>query len=255
MKSVSVILNGFKRPHTLKLQYEAVMAQSVKPKEVLLWKTNQEGYQFDYNSLDNLEVTENTKDFGIWGRFVHALNSSSEYICIIDDDTIPQMNYFQSCIECIENVENGLYGPYGIIFHDAEYQNVSRFGWVSPNNEIKKVDFVGHSWFFHRDLLGAFWREAGNVPDFLKRFGDDVYFAYAIQKYLNLSCFVPPHPMTDGSLWGSHPQLGYKLGVDDVAISTDPTRGPRFKEVLQYCIKNGFRPIEYDKFTKRIDSI
>jgi hypothetical protein len=51
----------------------------------------------------------------------------------------------------------GLLGTVGVIFGDARYtsQLLRRVGWCNPNEEVQKVDIVGHSWFFHRDALSV----------------------------------------------------------------------------------------------------
>ena len=118
------------------------------------------------------------------------MKTTSEYICVLDDDTIPSEKWFENCIHCIENENNGLYGTIGVIFNDLDYRSYIRHGWANPNEETKEVDIVGHSWFFHRDLLGAFWRESKVPVSHLC--GEDMHFSYAIQKYLALKTYVDP---------------------------------------------------------------
>ena len=126
----------------------------------------------------------------------------------------------------------------GVIFNDTDYKSFERFGWPNPNEERKQVDIVGHAWFFHRDLLGAFWRETG--PPVNNICGEDVHFAYSIQKYLDLNTYVPPHPQEDLELWGSQPKEAMKYGVDDNAISVN-SNGIDFGISLKHYYDKGFK--------------
>ena len=239
-KSVSVVLNSFRRPHTLKQQYEAVAKQTIKPNEILLWQNHpMDDTKFDLSSIqDNVLISYNNANYGVWARFAFALNTSSDYICIFDDDTIPGENWFKNCIESIENNHNCLYGTIGVIFHDLDYRNYHRHGWANPNNKIEQVDIVGHSWFFHRDLLSAFWRET-SAP-ISRLCGEDIHFSYSIQKYLGLNTYVPPHPVEDRSLWGSQPDSAYQYGVDSNAISVQ-YHSSMFKIPLKHYYNKGFK--------------
>ena len=61
------------------------------------------------------------RNYGVWARFAFALNSTSDYVCVFDDDTIPSEKWFENCINCIENENNGLYGTIGVTFNDLDY--------------------------------------------------------------------------------------------------------------------------------------
>lgn len=237
MKKISVILNCFRRPHSLDAQYNALLSQSIKPYEILVWKNHPESdVSFDFSKI-NAVISQNNVNYGVWARFAFALNSTGDYICVLDDDTIPGPNWFKNCINCIENENNGLYGTIGVTFNDLNYQSYNRVGWANPNEETHKVDIVGHSWFFHRDLLSAFWRETS--PPLSHLCGEDMHFSYSIQKYLGLSTYVPPHPTEDMSYWGSQPDSAYRLGVDEHAISVNH-HSEIFGESLRHYHKKGF---------------
>ena len=239
-KKVSVVLNTYRRPQTLKKQYEAVTTQSVIPTEVLLWKNHPEDEtEFNFEGIDGVAIAQNNANYGVWARFAFALTTCSAYICVFDDDTIPGKNWFKNCIDCIENENNGLYGTNGVSFNDLDYDSYEQHGWAKPNEKSERVDIVGHSWFFHRDLLSAFWRET--IPPVSHLCGEDMHFSYSIQKYMGLNTYVPPHPQEDRSLWGSDPDLAYKFGVDKNAISVNCHQGGLFATVLRYYHHKGFK--------------
>jgi hypothetical protein len=224
------------------MQYEAIKNQTVNS-EIMVWKNHPlDNTKFDFSNIEAL-ISVNNANYGVWSRFAFALNSQTDYICIFDDDTIPNQNWFKNCINCIENHSNGLYGTIGVNFFDLDYVRYERFGWANPNNSIIRTDIVGHAWFFHRDLLSAFWREVS--PPLSNLCGEDMHFSYSIQKYLGLNTYVPPHPLDDTSLWGSTQEKAYSFGVDSNAISVN-YHGSLFSQSLKYYYNKGFE-LQYIK--------
>ena len=107
-KEVSVVLNGFRRPFTLEKQYEAIKKQSIPTKEIFFWKNHPEdNTQFDFSKYNDIAIAANNANYGVWARFAFALNATSEYVCVFDDDTIPSEKWFENCINCIENEQDG----------------------------------------------------------------------------------------------------------------------------------------------------
>lgn len=221
MSKVTYILNTWQRPHTLNDQVQAISEQSVKCDELMIWQNQPKNPKDSFVLKDeesSIKISHNNYNYGVWARFAFALNAKSDYICLLDDDTIPGVDWTKNCIDSIEK-QNGLYGTVGVIFNDLKYQSFERHGWPNPNESTKKVDIVGHAWFFHRDLLGSFWRETG--PPLNNICGEDIHFSYAIQKYLGLNTYVPPHPKDNTDLWGSQPSSAMQYGVDNNAISVN----------------------------------
>ena len=66
---ITVILNGYKRPHTLVPQMEALKRQTVKPDMVMFWQNKDSDVRFDYSTLSNCVVTTSNANFGVWARF------------------------------------------------------------------------------------------------------------------------------------------------------------------------------------------
>lgn len=235
---VSVVLNCFKRPHSLEDQYKAVVNQTIKPAEILIWKNaGLDIREFNREILDNCSFSDCNKNLGVWGRFAYALNAQNEYILLLDDDTIPGTKWIENCIREFEK-RPGIYGTIGVSFLDLDYANYHRDGWANPNEETVSVDIVGHAWFFHRKSLGAFWAE-GEKP-LSNLCGEDMNLSYTSQKYLGLETFVPPHPMHDIEMWGSMPDRAYELGVDQNAISVQH-HGSLFGESLKHYYNKGFK--------------
>jgi hypothetical protein len=236
---VSVVLNGFERPHTFPLQLQALNNQTVQPLEILTWiNGSYKIHDFDYKLLNQTKLSINSFNYGVWARFSFALNTRGDYVCIFDDDTIPGPRWIENCLSCMEKQE-GLYGAIGIIFEDLDYIKYNRHGWANPNEEIVQTDIVGHCWFFPREYLSAFWREA-TIP-LSSVCGEDMHLSYSIQKYLGKSTFVPPHPKENKDLWGSDLlDTAYRFGVDTAAVSVNYHQ-IHFGKSLKHYYNKGFK--------------
>ncbi len=254
---VTVVLNTYKRPHTLRPQYEAVTGQSRPPAEVMIWQNHPDIAQgvvvdpdaFDRAVLDRcVTAGSRTTNFGVWGRFAFALNARTRYVCVLDDDTVPGLRWLESCLDTIAT-HRGLLGTIGIVHDNLEYFGQHRrIGWCEPNEAVEEVDYVGHAWFFEREWLTAFWRELPDLDLFAFEAephalcaGEDMHFSYTLQKYLGLATYVPPHPAGDRSLWGSDPALAMRWGTDDAALSNLRTPQWKFDRAWASYRDRGFR--------------
>jgi hypothetical protein len=238
---VTVILNGYKRPHALRRQIRALKEQSISPNEILIWRNDPNkrlvDLRFFLTPTHGIGKARSNQNLGVWARFAYALLSKSEFICVIDDDTIPGLRWLENCVASF-NKEPGLYGTIGVKFNSsAGYDgSQSRVGWDNPNDDIEKVDIVGHSWFFPKYYLQYFWRE---FPESIPlSAGEDIHFSYTLQKYGNIGTFVPPHPIDSPELWGSRPALATKLGGDSNATANHAI--PLMNDYLKVCVLNGF---------------
>jgi hypothetical protein len=235
-KDVSVIFNGYKRPHTLRLQYEALKSQTIVPKDYLYWQNTMPGIQYDYETAPKLVSALSNVNFGVWSRFYYALNVRTPWVCIFDDDTIPGNKWIENCLDTFENYP-GLLTTIGVVVNHADYGFERRVGWDSQNESVEQVDFGGHAWFFHRDMLSTFCRELPPI-DHVFSVGEDIHFSWMLQKYTQYKTWVPPHPKSDKEMWGS--LKGWEHGGD--AVATAGNGGiPHMAKYLRYAYDNGFK--------------
>ena len=162
----------------------------------------------NYDIMEEIPTAFSNTNLGVWARFAYALNVETKYVCIFDDDTIPGRKWLENCLDTIKT-HRGLLGTVGLLYtipappnpNSSYFENYVRFGWPHNNTRVQEVDLVGHSWFFEREWLSAYWRE---LPDpKYKTCGEDMHFSFMIQKYLGLKTYVPPHPPEDKEMWGS----------------------------------------------------
>ena len=63
-KKITVILNGYRRPHALKAQMVALGQQTVPPESVMFWQNKDSDEKFDYSLLQSCVVTVSNANFG-----------------------------------------------------------------------------------------------------------------------------------------------------------------------------------------------
>lgn len=248
-ETITVVLSGYKRQN-LKEQVEAVKNQSVPVKEIFYWQNTTPGFTYDEDTYCELNSALSNYNYGVWARFAYALNAKSDYVCVLDDDTIPGSMWLENCLNTYKT-HPGLLGGIGLRFKNGQYEldqlpdgKYARYGWdnVNPdvygnNEEVVEVDIVGHSWFFARDLLSVMWRELP-AEHWSMLCGEDIHFSYMLQKYTDLKTYVPPHPKGDTRMWSSLKAIQY--GADQYATAYETLGSGEMKKYLQYCVDNGF---------------
>ena len=104
--SITVVLNAYRRPYNLKMQIEAIRAQTTKPAQIWLWvNAHEDNEGFDFKSLDIDRIFHNDYNWKFYGRFAAALLADTEYIAIFDDDTVPGARWFENCVSTMETHE------------------------------------------------------------------------------------------------------------------------------------------------------
>ena len=242
--TVTVILNSFKRQNFLNLQVESIRSQFAKVDKILIWNN---GKNIPPNQFEkDITVINSSSNFGVWARFAFALNSETEYVCIFDDDTIPGKLFLSNCLDTMQKTP-ALLGARGLRFLSSySYEPYISFGWDNPNEEPEIVDIVGHAWFFKREWLTYFWREMPKIKS-SRLVGEDMHFSFMLKKYANIKTIVPPHPISDKRLWGSHPDYAIRIGTDKQSISQDIKSLEKFDKALRFYTKQGILLCKDDK--------
>jgi hypothetical protein len=241
--NITAIVNVFRRVYTLDSQILAIKEQSIPPKSIILWNNgNKEIDLSKYKNDPYFKVFDSNCNTGVWSRFIISLIADTEYVCIFDDDTIPGKNWFKNCMDCM-NKKEALYGTIGVIFQNTgKYDTYRRYGWDCNNNgnneQPMPVDIVGHSWFFKKQWICYLLRDFPKITEYFC-VGEDMTFAFMLQKYANISTYVPPHPINDLSMFGSIPKTAWDYGCDGKSGSS----GVGFDIALKDCLNNGFRTL------------
>ncbi len=239
-KSITVILNCYRRPEYLKEQIKSIREQTVKPKEIWLWVNyHEDNKDINFDNFDIDRVIKNDYNWKFYGRFAGAMLSDSKFIALFDDDTIPGKKWFQNCLDTMKTNE-GILGGAGVILNGEKYTGHDRFGWSSRNEKIVEVDLVGHAWFFKQEWLKYLWMD----KPFTWENGEDIQFSYCAQRFGGIKTYCPPHPKYDKELFSS--LKGYELGVDDKATSKARNHKifyPQRDACVKNAIKNGWKTV------------
>ena len=241
---ISVILNVYKRPHTLQQQIEAILNQSVKisPENIHVWY-NYSGMQQEYPHVDKIKTYRCNWNTKFFGRFTIPLLCTTPYVVIFDDDNIPGRNWFKNCLDSMGK-ENGIMGGAGIIVRRKSYMPHVKIGWNGRHhNETRRVDLVGHAWFFRQEWTKYMWYEKPYSWDN----AEDIMFAYLCQKHGGVNTFVPPHPEDDLSLWCTDPGEGRRLGRDSNATWKKGGHREIRDNAVAYCIENGWKTVNMNR--------
>tara|TARA_B100000749_G_scaffold218955_1_gene173972 strand:+ start:612 stop:1355 length:744 start_codon:yes stop_codon:yes gene_type:complete len=239
---ITVILNGYRRPHTLKEQYEAIKSQTVKDVDIMFWGNYHEESMNNFPSdvIKNCTSAFCNKNLGVWARFAFALNAYSQYICVMDDDTIPGSKWLENCMNTMKT-HRGLLGCRGVRITGDDYLKYPGcqyevVGLGTHNEEVEEADIMGHCWFFEREWLRAYWAEMPSSPLFFG--GEDMHMSYAIQKHWGLLTYVPPHPKNDPEMWGS--LSASKYGEDAAATSRTSEGYMQANSYWNHIISQGY---------------
>ena len=233
---ITVILNCYRRPYNLKMQVDAIRAQSVKPVQIWLWiNYHEDNKNFDPKTIGVDRVFKNDYNWKFYGRFAAALLADTEYIAIYDDDTIPGKRWHENCLNTMKTHE-GIMGSAGIILKGNRYIQHDRCGWPTQNKEVTEVDLVGHAWFFKREWLRYLWQEKPTTWDN----GEDIQFGFMAKIHGGIKTYCPPHPPEDYDLHGS--VMGNELGIDSKATSnTASVSHHQFFTERDLCVQTGIR--------------
>lgn len=249
MSEITVIINTYKRQYSLENQINAIKNQTVKPQKIMIWHNgNSEVPSIQVPSQHkDVTVVQSSENFMYHGRFAFAFLAKTEYVCIYDDDTVSGNKWFENCLNTIKT-HPGIMGTAGAYLIGPFYENYKKTGWNAyqqgghhkvNENQIQEVDLVGHSWFFRREYLINLWKE---YPlSWIN--AEDVQFSALNQIHGGIKTYVPPHPTSDMSMWGSLPQHGYNYGNDNASSWRLGHLYERQRtEVITGLISKGWKP-------------
>lgn len=251
---VTAICTLYKRPESLVKQVQALEKQSLCPKEIFLFQDGiAEYYNIQIletlrNKFANIRIAE--KNMGVWERFRFAQEAKTPYVCVFDDDTIPGDSWLENChFQMMKR--RGIYGTNGIVMtNQTSYPIGGHFsvGWKGPVSECTEVDFVGHSWFMEKICLNYMLEGTEKFQNF-KYVSEDMCLSVKAKEQ-GVRTFVPPHPTSDKSLWGSAPLFGNVFGRSVEALSFNMNNLENMKKAIKMFETEGWHPLCVDELKK-----
>ncbi len=206
---VTAILNVYKRSEYLPQQIQALRNQSHPPAEIWLWCNSSDLELKDFSTLADRVIVSNT-NWLFWGRFAQANLVRTQYVCLFDDDILPQPQWIENCLQTIADGYDGILGGSGVILPKAGgYSSKVKVGWNGHHiDQTTEVDLVGHAWFFDKKQLKYLWQEEPYSWDN----GEDIHFSAMALKHGNVGTYVPPHPESEPLMWSCRPDFGKAVG-------------------------------------------
>lgn len=248
---VTVVCTLYKRPESLVKQIEALENQSLRPKAIFLFQDGIADF-YKVEMLDTLKSKfSNIRiadcNMGVWERFRLALEAKTPYVCIFDDDTIPGNSWLENCHFHMQQQE-GIFGTNGIVMTDKQQYPLGGYfpvGWKGPVAECTEVDFVGHSWFMRSEWLPYMFDGTEKFQAFKYAAEDMCLSVKAKEK--GIKTFVPPHPNSDKTLWGSTPIFGDRFGNAVEALSFNVNNLERMQKAIAMFEESGWSPMCVDE--------
>ncbi len=244
-QTVTAILTVYKRGQYLSAQVEALRNQSVPPVEIWLWCNSSDVPMKDYSKLVDRVIISNS-NWKFWGRFALANMARTQFVCLFDDDILPQVNWIKNCLTTINNGTNCILGGSGVLLPaGGGYSSKHKVGWNGHHyDQATQVDLVGHAWFFDKKHLKYMWEEA----PYSWENGEDIHFSAMALKHGGVATVVPPHPEKDHSLWSCRPDFGKAVGRQSSATFKSDGHHNVRDSIVDACRANGWR-IMADKTT------
>lgn len=245
---VTVILTCFERPALFRRQLDALRSQTLQPGAIMAWvNAGQVGHDERALSGSGVLIIRANANLGPWTRFTLAYETNTEYVCILDDDTIPGPKWIESCMkrlsqaEAMSSGEEGDLGTYciasaGEIFRSDDPNDRYFVGPESPRPEELEVDIGRNGWFFRRDLIHAFLNHP-RVGD--GRIGWGLHFAAALQK-IGVLTIVLPYETGNTQAWGMIQAASSENSVSD-RVQAQAAQGGKNLDYLRAEVYEGYR--------------
>lgn len=234
--SITAILNAYRRPQHIQKQINHILDQTVAPEEIWLWRNHHEDWNTNLDTLQGIDkYCDSNHNWKYFGRFTLAMMAQTEHVAFFDDDTVPGKRWFENCLNC---GVDGVLGGVGLVqYNTSQYMAHVRYGWPEPNNNVVKVDLVGHAWFLKKEYLKYIWMEEPVTYET----AEDMHLSYSCQKYGGIETFVPPHPKDKPEMSSS--LYGYELGVDDKtdSVVNFAAFAPLRDTCLQEYVRRGWK--------------
>lgn len=156
-KTYSVIIPSFRRHENIPLIVKRLKESTIKPTKILIWNDNDEppGKYLNPDDFDDdVEiVNSNTNRWCTWAGFMMAFCFDTDFVAVVDDDTLPGRKWFEFCLNNI-GCGKQIFSGFGIKLVSNKYDDRKAwFSRVSKEVNFVKVDMAGQSYFFPKDAI------------------------------------------------------------------------------------------------------
>lgn len=230
VNKVTTIFTVYKR-ESLEEQIQRMKAQTVDS-DFIVWQNESHVDISNLVEKYNLIHIQSNHNWKYHGRFTIPLMLKTEYTVILDDDTLPNPLWLESCVELCER-ERCIVGGNGRLISP---KNLIRNIAVDQPDKDHEVDFVGHAWFFRTEWSRLFWQD----QMYSLWTAEDIAFCAALKVNGGIKSFVPDFTVEerrgDSDKW--------KFGVDENVIQDPAHINKHYQErlhVVQQYLNKGWK--------------
>lgn len=179
---ISVILTAWKRDYFPEL-IGSIVKQTVKPEQIVIFNNGDQDLTYLTKMFrnENIHLINSSYNTKYWGRFAMSYLVNSEYVLLIDDDTIPGPKWVENCLRLCNEKNCIVTGNGRSIRNEICYADS---GFLEFDT---KVAFGGHSWFFKKEWLHHFLSE---TPVSYET-GEDISFCATLKLKAGIETWVP----------------------------------------------------------------
>lgn len=200
---VTIVLNIWKRNH-ISEQINSLLSQTILPREI--WIIHYEDnviiknvVEFYKQYFQNIIIIKSDKNLKYFGRFSLAINITTNFSWLIDDDVIPGNKWMENCVNKCESLNSVIASTGRIIpknnFQPEKYRDVDRNKYfVGDMNFLFKnfcekdtiVDYGCNSYFFKTKWLKAYW----SIWPATFLTGEDIHLSATCKYVLGIDTYV-----------------------------------------------------------------
>lgn len=179
-----ILLTQYKRSN-LEQQLKSIRSASIDFKKVTVYQ-NEDHVDLAPLKLEyNFQLVKSDFNTKFFGRFYHLLNYSTKYCLVLDDDVIPETNFFHNIFKQCKKLNSIITGNGRLGYYNKNIDNL-----VKPNEygnkKNFKVDFGGHAWCFKKDWLHS----AFSIKPYTQETGEDMHLCYSLKILDGLSTYT-----------------------------------------------------------------
>ncbi len=148
---VEAWITVFRRPALTAHQLRALDEQS-KPPQATWAYVDHGGIPLDEQALAAVPQSRNNINRGPWPRFMLAMQATTKFVAILDDDVVPGSQWIEQCTKLCEQ-HDVIISVSGVIYTEDRWDAVYEIGPLNPNEQTARVDAGRQGWFMRTDTL------------------------------------------------------------------------------------------------------
>ena len=148
---VEAWVSVFRRPQLTAHQLRALDEQSMPPQATWAY-VDAGGIPLDEQALASVPQSRNNMNRGPWPRFTLALQATTKFVAILDDDAIPASKWIENCTQICEE-HDVIIAVSGGIYTQDQWDQLYVIGPLNPNEQTTRVDIGRQGWFMRTDTL------------------------------------------------------------------------------------------------------